>query len=100
MALFALRCVLIFNFMKCVYNDAGTCDMGISPVWRFTVFKEISPSVLYIHTLPFLTFIIFALLFICVQKFQTMLVFQLWICDEAPPSHLLVSVVNYLSGRT
>lgn len=70
-----------------------------SSVDVYSVLKKV-PRQQFTHALPFLTFIILALLFICVQKFQTMLVFQLWICDEAPPSHLLVSVVNYLSGRT
>lgn len=54
-----------------------------SSVDRLQCLKESSQHFTHAHC-PFSLVVILALLFVCVQKFQTMLVFQLWVCDEAP----------------
>lgn len=59
-----------------------------SSVDMFTLFKKKkrqAAGILHTHC-PFSLVVILALLFICVQKFQTMLLFQLWICEAPLPT--------------
>lgn len=72
--------------MICVYYGTGelrsTAQVRCGHVY-IVCFKKGRLPAFYTHC-PFSLVVILALLFICVQKFQTMLLFQLWICDEVP----------------
>lgn len=74
--------------MKCVYYGTGElrnrAQVQCGHVYNVCFLKKADcRHFTHIHC-PFSLVVILALMFICVQMFQTMLLFRLWICDEAP----------------
>jgi len=75
--------------MKCVYYGTGEVRKGaqVQCGHVYIVKKKKKGRLPAFYTLcPFSLFVLLALLFICVQKFQTNVALQLWICEAPLPT--------------
>jgi len=89
--------------MKCVYYGTGEVRKGAQvQCGHVYIVKKKKGRLPAFYTLcPFSLFVLLALLFICVQKFQTMLLFNCgYVKHPFPLSNACGGKKNYLSCRT